>query len=170
MATEALTPAVPISNPAPAIYDELYAVACHADFPPRQEKEHFESYAVRLLKAVYAATESNEELWTSLSESAQKWYNVAVNKMNAGVAIFECPGYTEMSEPQLEGRDLTRNIREIVAQHPNWNRNEVAKELKRIGWRDREVKLGTVSCVRCTMLDAMRVLKKLGMLKEEAPA
>jgi hypothetical protein len=162
LATDIVTPAL---ASAPTIYDELYAIACRVDFPPRREGEHFEQYAVRLLKAVYAATEE-DQAWNSLSTPAQVWYNAATHKMNAGMAILQCPGYTEFDEPRLEGNDLMHNVREIVAQHPGWSRKEIAAALKQLGWRDREIKLNTIAVARSHMLDAMAVMRKLGMLKE----
>lgn len=149
------------------IYEELHAAALRADFAPRREGEPKETYIPRLLKAVYAASEADESVWRSLSERTQSWYNSAINRINSHLAISECPGLhdPEDAEPRA-GKELTRQIREIVAEHPTWTSREVGEELKRRGWREREFRAGTIATVRSVTLDTMRVLKGMGFLKE----
>lgn len=151
-------------NP-PSVFAELYAAACTTDFAPRREDEHRETFFVRMVRAIFNV---DETVWDALSEDAQRWYNAAIGRMNSGLPIRDCPGFVEPAD--TDGRDLTRTIREIVATHPTWPAGEIAQELLRLGWDQRDFKRGTISTVRSVTLDTISVLKKLGMFQERQEA
>lgn len=76
------------------VYDHLLdaAKAVKADFAPKHAKEQVQDFYKRM---VLVLADMSDEIWASLPEEAQLWFNAATEAVNGNAEVAELPGFAE---------------------------------------------------------------------------
>ena len=178
-----------------SIFEELFSAVKQQDknFALRTSEESEEDFLRRVLNSAQTIPESD---WKKLSQTAQRWFNMAAEAINNNQPIPECPGYKEFLEAAATPRKSisirsiketkvpktakeptpkkvrqvtghTEAIRTLALEHPDWTPKQIAEKLAADGV---EVKMSTVSTITGDTRHTVNLAKKLGYWNGEQQA